>query len=125
MRLNQVTVASRDVARCRDFYVQLGLQLIVDALPRYVRLACPDGDGTFSIHLAEGPVHSTTVAYFECEDLDERVSLLKQRGISFDQDPTDQPWLWREAHLRDPDGNPVCLFRAGDNRLNPPWRISP
>jgi hypothetical protein len=38
-------------------------------------------------------------------------------------DPTDQPYLWREAFLRDPDGNLIVLFSAGENRLNPPWRL--
>ena len=38
--------------------------------------------------------------------------------------PTDQPWLWREAYLNDPDGNPLCLYHAGENRLNPPWRLT-
>ena len=37
--------------------------------------------------------------------------------------PVDQPWQWREARLRDPDGNRLCLFHAGENRLNPPWRL--
>ncbi len=123
MRLNQVTIGSQDVARATDFYQRLGLQLIVDALPRYVRFVCPEGDSTFSIHLVEGPLPSQTIVYFECEDLDERVTKLKADGIAFDQDPVDQPWLWREAHLRDPDGNPVCLYFAGENRVNPPWRL--
>jgi hypothetical protein len=25
--------------------------------------------------------------------------------------------------LRDPDGNILCLYHAGDNRRNPPWRL--
>jgi hydroxymethylpyrimidine/phosphomethylpyrimidine kinase len=27
------------------------------------------------------------------------------------------------AWLRDPAGNQLCLFRAGENRRNPPWRL--
>lgn len=41
----------------------------------------------------------------------------------FDQEPVDQRWLWREARLKDVDGNQLILFYAGKNRLNPPWRI--
>ena len=37
--------------------------------------------------------------------------------------PTDRPWLWREARLRDPAGNALCLFFAGPNRRDPPWRV--
>ena len=38
--------------------------------------------------------------------------------------PTDQSWLWREAYLKDPDGNLICLYHAGANRRFPPWRIA-
>ena len=61
--------------------------------------------------------------FFECEDLDARVAELRREGIVFDHEPTDQTWLWREARLRDPDGNQLCLYYAGENRLNPPWRL--
>ena len=27
------------------------------------------------------------------------------------------------AYLRDPDGNRLCLYFAGENRVNPPWRV--
>jgi hypothetical protein len=43
--------------------------------------------------------------------------------MRFESGPTDECWLWREAHLRDPDGNVICLFNAGANRLDPPWRV--
>jgi hypothetical protein len=49
MNLNQVTISSLDVTKSTEFYKTLGLKLIVDALPRYVRLECPNGDATFSI----------------------------------------------------------------------------
>ena len=44
-------------------------------------------------------------------------------GVVFDQTPRDERWLWREARLRDPSGNTICIFCAGNNRKNPPWRI--
>jgi hypothetical protein len=49
--------------------------------------------------------------------------MLLAQGIAFDHPPTDQSWLWREAYLRDPDGNVLCLYHAGINRRFPPWRI--
>jgi hydroxymethylpyrimidine/phosphomethylpyrimidine kinase len=61
--------------------------------------------------------------YFECADLDQTVARLLAAGVLFDSLPADQPWLWREARLRDPAGNPLCLFWAGPNRRHPPWRI--
>ena len=124
MNLNQVTVPSTDVARAVEFYKRLGLIQIVESLPKYARFVCPDGDTTFSIHVTEHAAGTPgVVVYFECDDLDERVAQLKQTGIDFESDPVDQPWLWREAYLRDPDGNLICLYFAGEDRLNPPWRL--
>jgi hydroxymethylpyrimidine/phosphomethylpyrimidine kinase len=31
--------------------------------------------------------------------------------------------MWREARLRDPDGNIILLSKAGEARRFPPWRI--
>ena len=126
MKLNQVTVPSIHVARSVEFYKQLGLIQIVDSVPKYARFVCPDGDTTFSIHLVDQiAAGEKPIIYFECDQLDEKVAELKQNGFLFEMDPTDQPWLWREAYLRDPDGNVICLFKAGENRLNPPWKIQP
>ncbi len=63
------------------------------------------------------------IVYFECTALDEQVAALQAKGIQFTQEPRDEPWLWREARLLDPAGNVICLYHAGENRLNPPWRV--
>ncbi len=123
MNLNQVTVAAADVARSIDFYSTLGLRLIVKNLPSYARFECPDGGSTFSVHYTERMTPSQTVVYFECDDLDATVAALQRAGLAFSAPPADQPWLWREARLADPDGNPICLFHAGTNRRHPPWRL--
>lgn len=39
------------------------------------------------------------------------------------QEPTNMDYLWREAVLHDPSGNRIKLYWAGENRLNPPWRV--
>jgi len=125
MRLNQVTLPSRDVARGAAFYRALGLVQIVEALPRYARFEVPENGATLSLHLVDEPPRPPgAVVYFECDDLDARVAALRARGIAFESEPVDQRWLWREAYLRDPDGNVLCLFRAGENRLHPPWRVT-
>ena len=49
---------------------------------------------------------------------------LEAKGIGFEQPPTDQAYLWREAVLRDPDGHRLFLYHAGVNRLDPPWRLT-
>lgn len=133
MNLNQVTIYSDKPVETAEFFQKLGLDLIVDSLPRYARLECPDGDATLSVHLTEpaeeerqpaGSMPSNIIVlYFECKDLHEDVERLKSLGLKFDEEPTDRDWLWREAYLRDPNGNRICLFHAGENRKNPPWRV--
>ncbi len=124
MNLNQITVPSLDLSKSIDFYQKLGLKLIVKSLPYYARFECPDGNSTFSIHLTSKlPQGDGIYVYFECEDLDKKVDGLKSNGVLFEQDPIDQSWLWREARLKDPDGNQIILFFGGENRLNPPWKI--
>ena len=118
-----MTVTVSDIDEAVTFYVTLGLNLIVKS-PHYARFTCPEGDSTFSIHLGEISGRSSTVVYFENDALDTMVARLKSAGLQFDTNPTDERWLWREARLRDPSGNPICLFQAGGNRLNPPWRLA-
>jgi len=124
MRFNHITLIVSDFERSRAFYATLGLIQIVDAPPRYARFQFPDGEATLSIEVTgEHPATSTAQLYFECADVDASVAALKSKGLSFEQDPTDMSYLWREARLRDPDGHDLRLYNAGDNRLNPPWKI--
>ena len=51
------------------------------------------------------------------------VRRLQKAGFRFALEPTDQPYLWREATLLDPDGHRVFIYHAGEMRLNPPWRL--
>ncbi|MEE8258952.1 MAG: VOC family protein [Sphingomonadales bacterium] len=128
MDLNQVTVAASDMAASIAFYETLGLKLIVRSHEAYARFELPKGDATFSLHLArngeaEGDVPSSAVIYFEVKDVDKTCENLMAKGIKFEQMPTDQSWLWREARLADPFGNPLCIYHAGKNRKNPSWRL--
>lgn len=126
MRLNQITLPSTDVTRGRDFYVRLGFTLLVDSPPHYMRLEAPEGTTTLSLHHVPAmPTGETAVIYLESDALDADVARLRAAGFVFTQDPKDESWLWREARLRDPDGNEICLYHAGENRLNPPWRVKP
>jgi predicted enzyme related to lactoylglutathione lyase/GNAT superfamily N-acetyltransferase len=124
MNLNQVSIPSTDVERSATFYRQLGLVQIVANHPQYARFECTSGNSTLSLmHVDEMSRAAGFVIYFECENLDAKVEALRQQGIDFQSLPEDKPWLWREAHLTDPDGNAVCLFHAGTNRRYPPWRL--
>ncbi len=122
--LNQVTVSASDYAASVAFYKALGLRQIVDSPDNgYARFEAANG-ATFSIH-TDGSAPGGAVAYFESPRLDAWVEELVAAGLVFDQMPKDEGWLWREARLRDPHGNVVCLYAAGENRRFPPWRAPP
>jgi catechol 2,3-dioxygenase-like lactoylglutathione lyase family enzyme len=124
MRMNQVTLPALDVEKSIEFYRGLGLRLIVKALPHYARFETPEGESTLSLHRVGSVLQdSGVVVYFECEHLEAKVQELQERGYIFDQPPKDEPWLWREARLRDPSNNVVCLYWPGENRRFPPWRV--
>jgi hydroxymethylpyrimidine/phosphomethylpyrimidine kinase len=117
-RLNQVTVPTNDYAASCAFYTALGLKQIVETDDAHYARFEAAGGATLSVEVGARPT-----VYFECENLDAEVDRLKNAGVTFDQLPTDQSWLWREARLTDPSGNPVCLYQAGENRRYPPWRL--
>jgi catechol 2,3-dioxygenase-like lactoylglutathione lyase family enzyme len=124
VRLNHVTLAVSDVERSAGFYARLGLSQIVADYPSYARFLAPQGDTTLSLHHAEHtpPAPSASI-HFEVDDVDHAVARLERAGFDFECDPVDQPYLWREAILLDPDGHRIFIYHAGENRIDPPWRL--
>lgn len=126
MKLNQITLGMRNIDESVAFYEALGLRLIVRSDPDYLRFECPDGDGdptTLSLVLMsddEGP--GVGEVFFQVKDMEAEVERLRVAGIVV-SDIQDQPWLWREAEMRDPAGNRLKLFDPGPNRRFPPWRL--
>ena len=124
MELNQVTLPCTNYDASVAFYKALGLTQIVDSPPRYARFESNTGS-TLSVHSVESVADSTGVTiYFEVDNVDAKVDELRAAGLTIDAAPVDQRWLWREAYLSDPAGNVICIFHGGENRRNPPWRIS-
>ena len=122
MNLNQITLAVKQMNESNAFYLKMGFTQIVDS-PRYSRFVCPEGNSTFSLSLQEESLSSSSTIYFEDKNLDDLVKKLQSKSVKFDQQPTDESYLWREAVLHDPSGNKIILYWAGENRLNPPWRV--
>lgn len=127
MNLNQVTLPVNNLTEANEFYRRLGFVQIVDS-PHYARFECPARSNshepsTFSLMLEPESNGSGATIYFEHEALDEWVEELIAKGVEFEQLPTDMSYLWREAILHDPSGNKIKLYWAGENRLNPPWRV--
>jgi catechol 2,3-dioxygenase-like lactoylglutathione lyase family enzyme len=127
LRLNQVTLGAIDMGESISFYQRLGLTLIVDSAPRYVRFefpSPPDGGepATLSLHAvedgwtaADGPL-----IYFELDDLD---AYLKATDLTPLSPPEMKSYAWEEADILDPAGNRIRLFKAGRARRFPDWRI--
>jgi len=120
--LNQVTLPVSDMLEATAFYRKMGFVQIVDT-PHYARFECPQGKATFSLSLDTADYHNGTIICFEHEELDVWVKDLLSKGVEFDQLPQDQRYLWREASLRDPSGNRIKLYLAGEYRRHPPWRV--
>ncbi|MGH2938438.1 MAG: VOC family protein [Solirubrobacterales bacterium] len=124
MRLNHISLTVADVERSAEFYVRLGLTQIVESYPTYARLVAPVGETTLSLHLSEStPGRSGASIHFEVDDVDRVVESLAEKGFEFESGPIDQRYLWREATLLDLDGHRIFIYHAGENRLNPPWRL--
>ena len=122
MNMNQITLPVKNIQAANAFYRKLGFTQIVDS-PEYARFECPVGGATLSLSLDADDYRNGAVIYFESERLDAWVTELQAKGVEFSKLPTDMPYLWREAELFDPSGNKIKLYFAGENRLNPPWRV--
>ncbi|MCB0456831.1 MAG: VOC family protein [Flavobacteriaceae bacterium] len=124
MNLNQVTVPCNNIPKSIEFYKKLGLKLIVHTHNYYARFECPDGESTFSLHYSEElPKGEGVWIYFEVAEVSNTVQELESKGIIFETQPIKQPWLWTEASLKDPNGNKIIIYHAGENRKNPPWQL--
>ncbi len=121
LSLNQITLAAADYAASVAFWRAFGLTQIVDSPDNgYARFEADNGV-TLSIHVGEGSPGSTV--YFEVQDLTGTCARLERAGIALTHQPRFEPWNWQEARLADPAGNTICLYRAGEHRRYPPWRI--
>ena len=111
------------------FYQDLGLNLIVDSIPRYCRFEFPDpktGEpATLSLHTVDQnwTPNDWPLIYFEVDDLDVYLKELAPKNITPLSPAKMEVWLWREADILDPAGNKVRLYQAGENRRFPAWRI--
>jgi hydroxymethylpyrimidine/phosphomethylpyrimidine kinase len=120
--INHVMIGARDYRKSIDFYLTLGLTQIVDAAESgCARFESANGV-TLSVDVTNAVVASAVV-FLESSRLDDWLETLVARGLAFDQLPKDEAWGWREARLRDPAGNIICLYAAAEMRRFPLWRI--
>ncbi len=119
---NHALIYVRDVNRAIRFYRDLlGFQ-VIEETEDYARLRSPKSNSTIGLHKLSGQITSLPSQegirlYFELKDLDEFCLKLSSEGLKIDQMPTNMPWGWRHAYLRDPDGHELSLYWAGEKRL--------
>jgi catechol 2,3-dioxygenase-like lactoylglutathione lyase family enzyme len=123
LEFNHAMIYVRRLDRALAFYRDLlGFKLVDDYPGAYARLRSPKGRTTVALHVLEPKQKLVAKTeglrlYFEAANLDRLCADLKRRGVRFDQPPTDMPWGWRHAYLRDPDGHELSFFKAGAARL--------
>lgn len=127
LRLNQVTLGAKDMAASILFYKALGLELIVDSAPRYVRFEFPASHhgepATLSLHSVDDDWQAAKdwpLIYFEVDDL---LAFIKDKQLNPLSAPAQKSYLWHEADIADPSGNIIRLYHAGEARRFPPWRV--
>ena len=123
VEFNHAMIYTRQLARAVEFYSDaLGFE-VIDSYPgAYARLKSAAGTTTIALHVVDSgqamdPKTEGVRLYFEVEGLDSFCKALEKKGVKFDQMPTDMPWGWRHAYLRDPDGHEISLYRAGEARF--------
>jgi hydroxymethylpyrimidine/phosphomethylpyrimidine kinase len=123
--LNHIQLPAHDLAASCAFYTHLGLTpLVIDAEQGYARLLTPNG-ATLALQVI--PAEAKPVAasrdqceiHLEYEQLTALLAALQQAGFPIDTRPTRSPQGWLEARLRDPSGNPVCLYQGNEQRRHP------
>jgi catechol 2,3-dioxygenase-like lactoylglutathione lyase family enzyme len=124
MRLSHATLFVSDLARSRAFYLRLGFTLVVDEA-HYCRFIV-GGDTTLSIEKRENVKAGGADFGIEFESaaaLDGEITRLAAAGVEIAETPVGRSWLWRDARVVDPDGHELLYFFAGQNKLDPPWRV--
>jgi predicted enzyme related to lactoylglutathione lyase len=113
-----VSVSDQD--RALDFYTtKLGFKKLTDEPmgegARWIEVA-PQGAETrlvlFTPPGQEDRIGTFSNVVLSCEDIEDTYKQLKDRGVEFTEEPSEQPWgMW--AQFKDQDGNEFGLIEAG------------
>jgi predicted enzyme related to lactoylglutathione lyase len=109
-----------DQDRALDFYAnKLGFEKLVDEPmgggSRWIEVA-PRGAETHLVLFTppgqEDRIGTFSNVVFSCEDIESTHEELRNRGVEFTEEPSEQPWgLW--AQFKDQDGNEFGLIERG------------
>ena len=101
----------RDLARTREFYVDLlGLEVLLEHAG-YLRIGGGEGFHVGFEERPEGQVGAVGVEIVvRVDDVDAAHRRLTEAGVVFATEPEDQDWGARHAWLTDPDGYRLSIF---------------
>lgn len=119
----QVTgVFVSDQDKALDFYTNaLGFEVRNDMQMgenfRWIEVAPTGADVSLSLAIPMNGAQAggATNIIFDTSDMDSAAKALKDKGVTFVQEPTAQPWGGIMAMFSDPDGNVFSLVQRTDN----------
>jgi predicted enzyme related to lactoylglutathione lyase len=115
-----IPVRDQDVAL--KFYTEsLGFKVTTDqpfGNQRWIELMIPGADSGLALFTPEG--HEKRIGEFQsisywCDDVFATAAALKQRGVTFTQEPRNEFW-GSVAVFKDPDGNQFVLSSRGKQK---------
>ena len=119
-KASTVGIYVSDQDRALDFYTsKLGFEKLADdpmgGGARWIEVA-PQGAETrlvlFTPPGQEDRIGTFSNVVLSCEDIQGTCTQLKERGVEFTEEPSEQPWgMW--AQFRDQDDNEFGLIEAG------------
>lgn len=105
-KIEIIMMPASDQQKAKEFYTNLGLQIIAEAPAEHgrtwIQMGLPGQDASISLANFNGLI-------FETDDIEKETGELKTKGIETGK-IENTPW-GRFAWLKDPDGNQLCLHQ--------------
>src|SRR5438477_8893356 len=118
-----VGIPVRDQDAAVKFYTgELGMKVVTDQpfteTQRWIELLVPGEETGVALYTPEG--HERRIGEFQsiafwCDDVFATAKTLKSKGVTFAQEPKNEPW-GAIAIFKDPDGNQFALSSKGKQK---------
>ncbi|TKB44400.1 VOC family protein [Thalassotalea mangrovi] len=114
-KVGQIAIAVSAIKPALEFYCDaLGLTLLFEVPPAMAFVQAGDTRLMLTELQGDAKDHHTSVIYYQVDDIDGYVTLLREKGIEFEREPQlaakmpdHELWL---GFLRDPDGNLLSIM---------------
>lgn len=116
-QVKHVSIPVKDQQKAVKFYTEiLGFELVTDeefepGKQRWIELKIPNADTQVVLFTPDGQedrIGTFSNIIFSTQDVKKTFHELKEKGVFFPQEPTEEPW-GTFALFNDPDGNTFCL----------------